>query len=274
MCGINGIISKTDLHKDNLHQRLSKMNQLIFHRGPDEDGFYFDTNDTTAVAMAMRRLSIIDLSTGKQPMYSEDNALSIVFNGEIYNYRCIKSKLESEGVNFKTTSDTEVILKAYEKYGVASFKELDGMFAFSIHDKTKNKVFIARDYFGEKPLYYTKTDEEFIWASELKSIISNIKHKPQISKEGLNLYFRLTYIPAPYSIYEDIYKLPSNSYIEYDTIANEFDIHSVEDIKPIVKRDVSFETAKKEVYDAVMSSVESRSVADVSLGTFLSGGVD
>ncbi|WP_299520406.1 asparagine synthase (glutamine-hydrolyzing) [Winogradskyella sp.] len=274
MCGINGIISKIDIHEDSLSKRLSKMNQLIFHRGPDEDGFYCDTEDSVAVAMAMRRLSIIDLSTGKQPMQSADGSISIVFNGEIYNYRSIKSKLESEGVNFNTTSDTEVILKAYEKYGIDSFKELDGMFAFSIHDKSQNKVYIARDYFGEKPLYYTKTANEFLWASELKSIISNLKSKPQISKEGLNLYFRLTYIPSPYSIYEGIYKLPSNSYIEYNLKEDEFNIHDIENIKPIEKREISFETAKKEVYDAVIASVESRSVADVSLGTFLSGGVD
>ena len=274
MCGINGIISNTDIHEDSLTNRLSKMNQLIFHRGPDEDGFYVDTSEAQAVAMAMRRLSIIDLSTGKQPMFSKDNSISIVFNGEIYNYRSIKSKLETEGVNFCTTSDTEVILKAYEKYGIESFKWLDGMFGFSIHDKTKNKVYIARDYFGEKPLYYTKTNNEFIWASELKSIVSNLKTKPQISKEGLNLYFRLTYIPAPYSIYEGINKLPSNNYIEYNLEHNEFNIFEIEKDAPIEKKDISFESAKKEVYNAMMESVESRSVADVSLGTFLSGGVD
>ncbi|WP_431157700.1 asparagine synthase (glutamine-hydrolyzing) [Winogradskyella poriferorum] len=274
MCGINGIISKKSTDKVNIKRRLSKMNQLIFHRGPDEDGFYYDNSDNQTVAMAMRRLSIIDLSTGKQPMQSEDGNISIVFNGEIYNYKTIKEKLESQGTIFKTTSDTEVILKAYEKYGVSSFKELDGMFAFSIHDKKKNIAYITRDFFGEKPLYYTKTDTEFIWASELKSIISSLNHKPQISKEGLNLYFRLTYIPAPHTIYEGIQKLESNSFIEYDLNENDFQIHSIEPFSPIEKKEISFEDAKKEVYDSIMSSVESRSVADVSLGTFLSGGVD
>lgn len=274
MCGINGLISKTDLHDDSLSKRLSKMNQLIFHRGPDEDGFYVDSNESESVAMAMRRLSIIDLSTGKQPMYSKDSNISIVFNGEIYNYRQLKKGLENSGVEFSTTSDTEVILKLYEAKGALAFEELDGMFAFSIHDKNKGKVFIARDYFGEKPLYYTKTDGEFLWASELKSIVSTIGYKPQISKEGLNLYFRLTYIPAPYSIYEGIYKLPSNHFIEYDLEKNEYTISEIEKDQPIEKRQVSFEDAKKEVFDAMMKSVESRSVADVSLGTFLSGGVD
>lgn len=274
MCGINGIIS--NIHKDPnlLKSELAQMNQLIFHRGPDEDGFYIDTSKSSSVAMAMRRLSIIDLSTGKQPMYSNDNKIGIVFNGEIYNYRILKKQLESAGVSFKTTSDTEVILKLYEQKGVDAFKELDGMFAFSIHDKSKNKVFIARDFFGEKPLYYTKTKTDFVYGSELKSLINYLPHKPNICKEGLNLYFRLTYIPAPYSIYEDILKLPSNHYIDFDLASDNFSIHEIEKPKPIVKRNISFDDAKKEVYNEVIKSVETRSIADVSLGTFLSGGVD
>ena len=274
MCGINGIISNTTKDEGQLRKDLAEMNQLIFHRGPDEDGFYTATTESSSVAMAMRRLSIIDLSTGKQPMYTDNNQISIVFNGEIYNYRILKQKLENDGVTFKTTSDTEVILKLYEQKGTESFKELDGMFAFSIHDKTKNKVFIARDFFGEKPLYYTKTKSDFVYGSELKSLINYIPHKPNICKEGLNLYFRLTYIPAPYSIYEDILKLPSNHYIDFDLATDDFSIHEIEKPKPIVKRQISFDDAKKEVYNEVVKSVETRSIADVSLGTFLSGGVD
>jgi asparagine synthase (glutamine-hydrolysing) len=274
MCGINGIIS--NIHKDPalLKSELSQMNQLIFHRGPDEDGFYVDTSESSSVAMAMRRLSIIDLSTGKQPMYTENNQIGIVFNGEIYNYRILKQQMIDAGITFNTTSDTEVILKLYEQKGVDAFKELDGMFAFSIHDKIKNKVFIARDFFGEKPLYYTKTKTNFVYGSELKSIINYLPNKPKICKEGLNLYFRLSYIPAPYSIYEDILKLPSNHYIDFDLATDNFTIHQIEKQKPIVKRDISFEDAKKEVRDEVFKSVETRSIADVSLGTFLSGGVD
>lgn len=274
MCGINGIINNTKKSETELREELAAMNQLIFHRGPDEDGFYSAKTDTTTVAMAMRRLSIIDLSTGKQPMYSNDESIGIVFNGEIYNYRILKSELLKAGVKFKTTSDTEVILKLYEQKGVDAFKDLDGMFAFSIHDKKKNKVFIARDFFGEKPLYYTKTKTDFIFGSELKSIINYLPSKPGISKEGLNLYFRLTYIPAPYSIYEGILKLPCNHYIEYDLSSNNVVIREIEKQKPISKRDISFNDAKKEVYESVIKSVESRSIADVSLGTFLSGGVD
>ena len=274
MCGINGIISNTNKDETSLSNQLAVMNQLIFHRGPDEDGFYTSVTESASVAMAMRRLSIIDLSTGKQPMYSNDNKIGIVFNGEIYNYRLLKNQLQNSGVTFKTTSDTEVILKLYEQKGVDAFKELDGMFAFSIHDKIKNKVYIARDFFGEKPLYYTKTKTDFIYGSELKSILKHVPNKPDICKEGLNLYFRLTYIPAPYSIYKDIFKLSSNHYIDFDLASDSFAIHEIEKQKPIEKQQISFNDAKKKVHDSVMASVESRSIADVSLGTFLSGGVD
>src|SRR5690606_1049821 len=196
MCGINGIITKTHQNKENISAIINKMNNSIIHRGPDDDGLFAEENTSFSVGMGMRRLSIIDLSSGKQPIYSDDKQIVIVFNGEIYNYKTIKSKLEAEGVTFNTSSDTEVILKAYEKYGVESFQWLDGMYGFSIYDKNSNKLFIARDFFGEKPLYYTNTDKEFIWASELKSIINTLDFTPNISKKGLNLYFRLTYIPA------------------------------------------------------------------------------
>lgn len=274
MCGINGIINNSNKEKGFLKSELTKMNELIFHRGPDDDGFYFDSSESASVAMAMRRLSIIDLNTGNQPIYTNDKNMAIVFNGEIYNYRILKQQLENAGATFKTASDTEVILKLYEHKGVEAFKELDGMFAFSIHDKTKNKVIIARDFFGEKPLYYTKTKTDFIYGSELKSVINYLPNKPDICSEGLNLYFRLTYIPAPYSIYQDILKLPPNHFIDFDLSSDNFTIHEIEKQKPIVKQNISFNDAKKEVYNEVIKSVESRSIADVSLGTFLSGGVD
>ncbi len=274
MCGINGIIAKTNRNKNEITSILNSMNDLIIHRGPDEDGLFSEENDTFSVGMGMRRLSIIDLSSGQQPIFSDDKQIVIVFNGEIYNYKSIKAKLESEGVNFKTSSDTEVILKAYEKYGIESFQWLDGMYGFSIYDKTKNKLFIARDFFGEKPLYYTHTDKEFIWASELKSIINTIDFTPSISKKGLNLYFRLTYIPAPHTIYENIYKLEANHYIEYDLASHQTTIHKI-NAEPQPKTvDISFDDAKAKTKELVYNSVDSRSIADVGLGTFLSGGVD
>ena len=274
MCGINGFIKQARMEVSEINTVLSQMNNLIIHRGPDEDGFYIHSDNNVSVGMAMRRLSIIDLSSGQQPMYSEDKDVSIVFNGEIYNFQKIKHQLEKEGVSFKTTSDTEVILKLYEQKGVTGFTELDGMYAFSIHDKKKNKVYITRDFFGEKPLYYTKTNDAFYWASELKSIIKSIGTKPDINTHGLNLFFRLTYIPAPYTIYEGIHKLEPNSYIEFDLEANDFEIKPIHLEQAKEPSTLSFEDAKKEVKERVTKSVESRSISDVPLGTFLSGGVD
>ena len=274
MCGINGIINKTSCSKNEITTALTKMNNLIIHRGPDQDGLFAEENDQFTVGMGMRRLSIIDLSSGKQPIFSDDKQIVIVFNGEIYNYKVLKAKLLAEGLTFNTSSDTEVILKAYEKYGVESFQWLDGMYGFSIYDKNINKLFIARDFFGEKPLYYTHTDKEFIWASELKSIINTIDFTPNISKKGLNLYFRLTYIPAPHTIYDNIYKLQANYYIEYDLASHNTTIHKI-NAEPKPKAiDISFDDAKAKTKDLVYKSVDSRSIADVGLGTFLSGGVD
>lgn len=274
MCGINGLIDKTKINKDSMASVLNAMNNLIIHRGPDEDGVFAEQNDKYTVGMAMRRLSIIDLSSGKQPIFSDDKQIVIVFNGEIYNYKTIKSRLVSEGVTFNTTSDTEVILKAYEKYGVESFQWLDGMYGFSIYDKNINKLFIARDFFGEKPLYYTQNDNQFLWASELKSIIKTIDYKPNISKKGLNLYFRLTYIPAPHTIYEGIHKLEANHYLEYDFESFQYSIHKINHEPAPKTADISFEDAKAKTKELVYNSVDSRSIADVGLGTFLSGGVD
>ncbi|WP_423818764.1 asparagine synthase (glutamine-hydrolyzing) [Salinimicrobium sp. TIG7-5_MAKvit] len=275
MCGINGILSKSIKNIDSVHTDLSRMNSEIVHRGPDQDGFFVHNSKHFSVGMAMRRLSIIDLSTGKQPISNEDNSITIVFNGEIYNYQNLKKSLEQEGVVFHTTSDTEVILKLYEKYGIESFSMLDGMFAFSIYDNNIKKVYIARDFFGEKPLYYTEDGDKIIWASELKSIVSILDHTPKLSKTGLSLYFQLTYIPAPYTIYDSIQKLEANHYMEIN--AENFSIQTIafnQAFSKDIASNISFKDAKKETHDLVVESVGSRSVADVPLGTFLSGGVD
>ncbi|WP_179345066.1 asparagine synthase (glutamine-hydrolyzing) [Winogradskyella ursingii] len=274
MCGINGIITKYNQSEVDIKNTLHKMNNLIIHRGPDEDGFVTKQNEDFSVGMAMRRLSIIDLSSGRQPIYSEDKKIVIVFNGEIYNFKILKAELEASGVKFKTTSDTEVILKLYEQQGVEAFKKLDGMYGFSIYDQNINKLFIARDFFGEKPLYYTNSGNQFLWASELKSIVNVLDEKPKISKKGLNLFLRLTYIPAPYSIYENVSKLEANHYIEYNFENHNFKIHKIQQEITPKPQNISFKDAKKDVRDLVYESVESRSIADVPLGTFLSGGVD
>ncbi len=276
MCGINGFVLKNNnINPKELTSTIDGMNKLILHRGPDDDGVFVDQNNAYSIAMGMRRLSIIDLSSGKQPIFSEDKQIVIVFNGEIYNYLELKEELSKTGVTFKTNSDTEVILKLYEKEGPSSFQKLDGMFAFSIYDKKKDKVFIARDFFGEKPLYYYQNGDQIIWSSELKSLIYKLGQRPPISTAGLNLYFRLTYIPAPYTIYQGIRKLEANHYMVLDLKTQHLSILPIEkDVLEEDKKNITLEDAKKKVKELVYQSVSSRSIADVPLGTFLSGGVD
>jgi len=275
MCGINGIISIAYKKEEELKRDITLMNNLIIHRGPDSDGVFKSFSEDISIAMGMRRLSIIDLESGKQPIYSEDKQIVIVFNGEIYNYKKLRQSLEEQGVQFFTESDTEVILKMYEQEGTESFKRLDGMFAFSIYDKNLNKIFIARDFFGEKPLYYTQYNGTFLWASELKSILKLKATVPRVNKMGLNLFFRLTYIPAPYTIYEGISKLESNHFLTYNLKDQQFSISPIEvdNYKKEVEN-ISFDEAKIKTEELVRGSVESRSVSDVLIGTFLSGGVD
>lgn len=274
MCGINGVLIKEKDLIESLRQKITKMNNLIIHRGPDDDGIFLENNDKYSIGMGMRRLSIIDLEYGKQPIFNDDKSITIVFNGEIYNYKILKRVLEKEGVIFKTSSDTEVVLRLFERHGVSSFGMLDGMFALSIYDKKSNKLFIARDFFGEKPLYYTCKNNHFYWASELKSIVKVLPITPILSKKSLSLYFQLTYIPAPFTIYENIFKLEANHYLEFGCETFELKINKVEQ-QPIVDYGkISFSEAKKITHDLVQKSVESRAISDVPIGAFLSGGVD
>lgn len=273
MCGINGVYDLNN--KNNLETTVNHMNSLIFHRGPDEDGLFIEKDENYSIAMGMRRLSIIDLNYGKQPIYSRDRNQVLVFNGEIYNYKSIKKKLIDEGIEFSTDSDTEVIMRLYEKYGVSSFAMLDGMFGFSIYDKALDKIFICRDFFGEKPIYYFKDNERLYWSSELKSIITSLKKVPEISNQALSLYFQLTYIPAPYTIYKNIHKLEANSYIEFDCITQSLEILPIENIiEDEYDKNMSFQKAKSITHELVNESIKSRTVSDVPIGTFLSGGVD
>lgn len=272
MCGINGIFSNDKSLFPN--QLIDIMNGEILHRGPDEGGVYVDIYNDSFVAMGMRRLSIIDLNTGSQPIYSKDKLKVIVFNGEIYNYKLLRNSLINQGIDFSTDSDTEVILKLYELEGPDAFCKLEGMFAFSIFDKTKNKIYVARDFFGEKPCYYTKNEEGFIWASELKSILAILPKRPYINNSSVSLFFQLTYIPAPFTIYEGINKLKPNHFIEYDCVSNTLEIHEIR-YPSVTSFSVDSKSAAiKKTYDLVYDSVLSRSVSDVPIGTFLSGGVD
>jgi asparagine synthase (glutamine-hydrolysing) len=277
MCGINGFVSRKKISPSDIRSKVNSMNELIYHRGPDDHGVYQESTELFSLGMGMRRLSIIDLTNGHQPMSSPDGNVVLVFNGEIYNFQQLKKDLIQKGHVFDTDSDTEVILKLYLEGGSDAFQKLDGMFAFSLFDKKMGKVFIARDFFGEKPLYFSKADGEFIWGSELKSILKYFKKTPSLDYQGLNLFFRLTYIPAPYTIYEGVSKLEPYTLLSYDLKTHEYRLqplgrNSLSNNKPSEYPD--FDTAKQRVHDLVQASVVSRSISDVPLGTFLSGGVD
>lgn len=275
MCGINGIYRfNKQLFEEQYAKQIQTMNDAITHRGPDDEGYFFDNQTEYSVGLGHRRLSILDLNAGKQPIFSEDKQKVIVYNGEVYNYRELKKKYFGADEHFFTKTDTEVILKLYEKFGTDSFSMLEGMFAFSIYDREKQKIFIARDFFGEKPLYYTESDNTFYWASELKSIIAVLPQKPGISLQGLNLYFRLTYIPAPFTIYDSIHKLNINHYIEIDCVTGRREIRKIDTKKIVPTSTYGFEDARKKTVELVNWSVESRMISDVPIGTFLSGGVD
>lgn len=270
MCGINGIISNSSNY-----DIISQMNKKIIHRGPDDQSEFEHFIMNRYVSFGMTRLSIIDLSKGNQPIYSKDKSLVIVFNGEIYNFQSLRQDLVRHyNIEFNTNSDTEVILMMYKIYGVESFSKLDGMFAFSILDKNIGKVFIARDFFGEKPLYYSEQVDSIIWGSELKSLMINLKTKPTINKEALSLYFQLTYIPAPYSIYDGVNKLLPNHYLEIDINTLSIKENEISNSIPNKTNSINFDKAKKITHDILMESVSSRSISDVPIGTFLSGGVD
>lgn len=273
MCGLNGLISRNLTLQDAV-DTIAQMNEMVIHRGPDDDGTFIEKHNDYTIGMGMRRLSIIDLETGKQPIFSADGRLIIFFNGEIYNYKILKNALQKDGCEFKTSSDTEVILKLYEKYGPKSFSMLDGMFAFSIYDKRIGKVFIARDFFGEKPLYYSHSEHGFYWASELKSIIKVLPYRPEISIEALNLFFGLTYIPAPHSIYTNIFKLNANHFLEFDCSDFSYTINEIDHELPESRDNISKKEAMETIREMVQESVATRSLSDVPVGTFLSGGVD
>lgn len=272
MCGINGLIMPSS-SRETLKMKLEQMNQLISHRGPDDDGFLIDDLNGITIGMAMRRLAIIDLLAGQQPQYNDDGSIAIVFNGEIFNYLSLKSTLENEGIVFKTNSDTEVILKLYECYGIKAFSMLDGMYAISIYDQAKQQLVLARDFFGEKPLYYSKQNQQFIWASELKSIVTILDQKPSLDRVALNLYFQLTYIPAPYTIYNSIKKLEADHLLIYNLKQQSYHTEKIERDAG-TNESIDFLSAMKKTRDLVEKSVKSRMVSDVPIGAFLSGGVD
>ena len=277
MCGISGIIS----HNIENKSKLLKMSNSINHRGPDFNSIWISENKN--VGFAHNRLSIIDLSNNaNQPMLCQNNRFVLSFNGEIYNYKILKKEIEqSFKINWKSSSDTEVLLEFISNFGLnKTLKMINGMYAFSVFDKEKNITYLCRDRLGEKPLYYSLKNDEFIFSSELKAISSVINIK-KISKKGMNYYFKYGFIPSPHSIYDNIYKLEPGKYIEiclkdnldykifehYSFIKEKYKNHNKLSQNSINKN-------AKLLSDELDNSVESELISDVPIGVLLSGGID
>jgi asparagine synthase (glutamine-hydrolysing) len=267
MCGIAGYISKQSYKKE----RIQTMIQQLSRRGPDFTAVYQDNK----VSLAHSRLSIIDLSTGNQPMWDTENKVVIVYNGEIYNYQSIREDLLQKGFQFHTQSDTEVLLNGYKAYGIEGLLlQLEGMFAFALYDTHKKEVFIARDKFGEKPLYYYYNKGELRFASELKGLILS-EDKFHMDKKALNYYLALTYIPAPYTIYKEIRKLEPAHYLKINEETLSLTCNQYYDLAGnIQNKPMSYADAKKKINCWMRDSIRTRMIADVPMGAFLSGGID
>lgn len=263
MCGIAGLVS------DNKDKKslIKKMTDRIIHRGPDAEGFYIDDN----IALGHRRLSIIDLSNGDQPIYNEDKSIVVVFNGEIYNYIELKNELKEKKHKFKTNCDTEVLVHGYEEWKEDLPKKLRGMFAFAIYDIKNKELFIARDNFGIKPLYYYQNKNTFMFASEIKSFLDQPDFNKELNKDIVSSYLSFSFTPTKETLFKNVYRVDPGTYLIY------------KDGKLKEKRyyNIKFNINKKgydetvdEISKVMSESVERHMISDVEVGSFLSSGVD
>lgn len=262
MCGIVGLVTKKE--KENI---IKLMNDRIKHRGPDGDGYFIDGD----VALGHRRLSIIDLSTGDQPMFNEDGSVVTVFNGEIYNYHELKEELIALGHDFKTKSDTEVLVHGYEEWHTDLPKHLRGMFAFAIYDKNKNEVFLARDNFGIKPLYFAKMNDTFMFASEIKAFLDVPDFEKVFNESILETYLEFSFVPTNETFFKGVHRLDAGCSLLYKDGEIKLNKYFKLDFK---EEDMSFEDAVKNISDVMKDSVEKHLIADVEVGSFLSSGID
>ncbi len=267
MCGICGIVNFNTLSID--QQKLKKMCAVLFHRGPDEEGFYFDSQ----VGFGMRRLAIIDLITGHQPIHNEEQTVWIICNGEIYNFLELRKELEIKHHKFYTNTDVEVIVHLYEEYGINCVNYLRGMFAFALWDKKIKKLFLVRDRIGKKPLFYCFRNGMLLFASEIKSILEYLDSTPEINLNAIDYFLTYQYIPQPITIFKDIYKLPAASYMVCDMKGN-YQIKKYWEVDFRKKLNISFEDAKYKIKQILTEATRLRLISDVPIGAFLSGGHD
>ena len=264
MCGFVGFCSKNVKDKN----VIKEMNNQIIHRGPDSDGYYFDKD----VNFGFRRLSIIDLHEGSQPILNEGGDTAIIFNGEIYNYQELREDLVAKGYKFKTHTDTEVILHGYEEYGEEGIlAKLRGMFAFTIWDSKKEKLFGARDHFGIKPYYYALLDGDLLFGSEVKSFLKYPKFKKEVNEKALKHYLVFQYNPLEETFFKGVKKLRPGHYYIYEN--GKMEIKTYYNLT-LDYKDLTFDEAVGKIEKEVEESVKYHKISDVEVGSFLSGGVD
>jgi asparagine synthase (glutamine-hydrolysing) len=266
MCGIAGIVRTDGAPVD--RDLVERMNEAIRHRGPDEDGFYF--ND--GVALAMRRLAIIDLKTGQQPIHNHDRTRWLVFNGEIYNYRDVRAQLEKLGHKFYTDSDTEVVVAAYDQYGTDCPKHLRGMFAFAIWDERDKSLFLARDRVGKKPLLYAQLPGQLAFASEFSALVLHPDVSRDVDREAIHHYLSFMCVPAPLTAYRAIRKLEPGHWLLWRN--GEIKTERYWQLDFSQKTSMSEAEAGERLIELLREAVRIRLMSEVPLGAFLSGGID
>ncbi|MEN3013170.1 MAG: asparagine synthase (glutamine-hydrolyzing) [Endomicrobiia bacterium] len=277
MCGITGIYSFNNKQVE--FTLLKKMADVLLHRGPDEEGFYISKNfnidekKSIQVGLGIKRLAIIDLKTGSQPIHNEEKTVYVVCNGEIYNFINLREDLQKQGHVFYTKSDVEVLVHLYEEEGIGFLSKLRGMYAFAIWDEKNKKLYLVRDRVGKKPLYYTLHNGELIFGSEIKSILVYLNKQPEINFEAIDFFLTYQYIPQPITIFKNIYKLPPASYLVIDS-SGSYDIKKYWQLDFRKKIKINFEEAKQKIRDILTEAVKLRLISDVPLGAFLSGGHD
>ena len=272
MCGISGIFSFNEHHVID-EQLLKSMNNVQAHRGPNDQGYYIGNG----IGLGHRRLSIIDLAGGHQPIYNEDNTVSVVFNGEIFNHHEIEKELKNKGHVFKTTSDTETIVHAWEEWGVECIHHFRGMFAFIIWDDNKKELFVVRDRLGIKPLHYSLlTDGSVIFGSELKVLRQHPLCSTEISPEAIEDYLTFGYVPDPKTIFTNTYKLEAGHYLhlKQGKVPTKLASKQYWDLPWQASKTLSTQEIESELIERLKDAVNIRMEAEVPLGSFLSGGVD
>ncbi len=267
MCGIVGILALDHGSIDpNIVQR---MNQSIFHRGPDSDGVRITDN---RVALAMRRLAIIDVSGGDQPISNEDESVHVIHNGEIYNHETIRKELEAKGHRFRTQCDTEVLVHAYEEYGDDFPNRLQGMFAFALWDERRERLLLVRDRVGIKQLFYTTRNGELIWGSELKGILQHPNVERRLRPESVNHYLTFLYVPEPLTMFQDIEELEAGHMLVVQN--GRVEKKRYWQLRYDVDRSMSLAQASEGLRFNVDRAVRARLISETPLGAFLSGGID